>query len=464
MTKYVFLLLSLFIFLGCAPPSSSTSSEGDDHEFVDDTNDDNIDYTTDIDYSSDTVVNENVAQVPHTKASIPMLGILLGYDNQTITSTDATWSAKLFGTSDHELNHYYAEASHSNFQFAKATEGSGTVDDGIASVSLSKDHPDTDIDDFNAFNSNVLPDLKAALESLDSVIDFSSYDTDNNGHITPDELLLTFIVAGYEDSYAGGHVTNGVWGHQYCTDTASTPTLDGVTLMGCIDSGNYAMFGELHYDAYYDQDGPHDATIGIIAHELGHSAFSLPDLYNTSNTNSGGIGYFGLMGAGAWTRIDSNEYYGNTPTHFTAWSKVYMQWITPTQSNGYASLNETASDSYNIVKIPISANHYYLLENRNSSGYDRGLYSLTGDFDGGMAIWHINQNNLTTSNFFNNNVNSNTLDKGVDLVEAVDTDIDDGYGGGGKALFYSPHATTFSQNTNISDISTRGSTMSLNIN
>ncbi len=448
MYKYIFLTIFSAFFLGCSPSSSSDNSS-----YSDDTTD------TYIDYAKDTIVNPDIKEVPHTKSSIPMLGILVSYSNQQIVSSDSVWKDKLFGTSDHQLNHYYGEVSNYQFQFARATESSGTLNDGIVSVTLNKNHPDTSIDNFFDFEKSVYPDLKTALESIDNEVDFSNYDSDGNGFITPDELLLTFIIAGYEDAYEGKHVPNAVWGHQYCTNSSSTALLDGVSLMGCQNNGNFAIFGERH-----NIDEPHDATVGIIAHELGHSTFSLPDLYNTTGS-SGGIGYFGIMGAGTWTRANSSEFHGNTPTHFSAWSKVFMKWVTPVELKGYSTLKETASDEYKIIKVPISANYYYLIENRNNSGYDRGLYSLTGEFNGGIAIWHINENRLTDYYLENNSVNNETNDKAVDLVEAEDTNIDLGQGGGEKALFYSPHINSFKNNyINVTDISTRGSTMSLNIN
>ena len=459
MIKYIFLSLNLLVFSAC---SSSSNSDKRIETVGTIENGTPLDYSTDIDLSDDVDIVSNLAVVPHTKSSIPMLGILLSYNNQKIQSDELTWSKKLFGTSPHQLNHYYKEVSNSKFQFAKANESGGTLDDGIISVTLDKNHPNTDVDDFFNFESNVYPDLKAALEAVDDNMDFSNYDSDANGFITPDELLLTFIVAGFEDSYEGAHVTNGIWAHQYCTNTADTPTLDGVSLMGCSNKGNFAVFGELHDKEGMDSE-THDATIGIIAHELGHSTFSLPDLYNTEGSN-GGIGYFGIMGAGSWTKTESDKYFGNTPAHFSAWSKVYMKWFTPILESGSVTLSETSSESYNIIKIPLSANHYYLLENRNNSGYDRGLYSLAGNFDGGMAIWHINQKKLTVSNFEANNINNSVDDPAVQLLEAKKTDISSGGGGHEEALFYSPEVTTFTQNTDISNISTRGSTMSLNIN
>ncbi|MEA2091606.1 MAG: M6 family metalloprotease domain-containing protein [Campylobacterota bacterium] len=442
MIKYIFLSLIFLFFTACSS-STSTTTDSNSISII----------------PSDTIPNPDVAQVPHKKSSIAMLGILISYNNIKISSNSSAWSSKLFGKNEHELNHYFIEVSNSKFEFIKANETNGVVDDGIVSATLNKNHPDSDINiDSSQFSSQVYPDLKAALEAVDNQINFSNYDADANGHITPDELLFTFIIAGYEDAYEGWHIENGIWAHQSCTSPSQTPTLDGVTLMGCNDKGNFALFGEQH-----NKSKPHNATIGIIAHELGHSAFRLPDLYNTAS-DYGGIGYFGLMGGGLWAKKSFNEEAGNTPVHLSAWSKVYANWVTPTQESGSTSLHETSTSNYNIIKIPISANNHYLLENRNNSGYDRGLYALSGSFNGGMAIWHINENQLTTAKFESNSVNAETDNKGVDLVEAANATIDDNAQASGdeKALFYYLNVSEFG--TEVTNISIRGSTMTLNIN
>ena len=394
-----------------------------------------------------------LATVPHAQSTIPMLGILVNYSNQQISSDDTTWSNKLFGTDEHQLNHYYQEVSNLHFKFAKVIESYGIANDSIVSVDLPKEHPDS------AILSHTYPDLKSALNAVDTYVDFSQYDTNTDGKITPNELILTFIIAGFEDAYEASHVSNGVWAHQYCmTSSTNSPTLDGVSLMGCQNGGNFALFGERH-----DLAHPHDATIGIIAHELGHATFNLPDLYNTQNVNSGGIGNFGLMSGGTWAQQNSVEYAGNTPVHFSAWSKIYNGWLNATTSTGNVTLHASSSSSYNIVKIPINATSYYLLENRGNNGYDKGLYSLTGSFDGGMALWKIDETKLTAQHFNDNDVNADTQNKGVDLVEAQVGNIDSTGGGGDEdALYYEGNKNSFS--TLITNISQRGSSMSLNIN
>ncbi len=441
---FLFLCLAFF-FVGCEKASTTITTTEED--------------------SSSTISDGTVSSPTPTEcfnttidatSSTPMLSVLISYNNQTISSDELTWSQKLYGKNLHQLNSYYLETSRSAFEFAQASENAGCENDGVISVKLNKNHPNS------AYLTTVYPDLEAALIAADEKIDFSNFDADANGHITPDELVITFIIAGYEDAYEGTHVYNGVWAHMSCMESSNTPLLDGVTLMGCNDDGTFALFGELH-DRYYTT---HDATVGIIAHELGHSAFALPDLYNTQG-QTGGIGIFGLMGAGSWAQSSLREYPGDTPTHFSAWSKIRNGWITPqlAQAGTTHTLNESASNTYNIIKIPISSTEYYLLENRNNNGYDKGLFALEGNFNGGMALWRINEAKLSDYYLSTNTVNADTYDKAVDLVEAANSVLDTRASNGDEAnLFYDPNVTTYSYQSDISAISQRASVMTLNIN
>ncbi len=451
MVKNIYLSLFVLLFVGCGGSTSSTTTETPP--------------TTDGQVLSPPVpaIEEGCFKTTlEANHSIPMLGILINYNNQAFVTDETTWSKKLFGKNTSEINDYYLQVSNSHFEFQQATESANCQNDGIIAVKLDKNHPDKDIFFKEDFESNVYPDLKAALYATDSTINFSNFDTDGNGHITPNELLLTFIIAGYEDAYEGYHVPNGVWAHTNCMEsTTNTATLDGVSLMGCDDNGNFALFGELQ-----DINNPHDATIGIIAHELGHSAFALPDLYNTNEEdNTGGIGIFGLMGSGSWAQSAYREYAGATPTHFSAWSKIRTGWAAsqPAQQDGSVhTLNESASSSYNIIKIPINSTEYYLLENRNNSGYDRGLFALNGTFEGGMALWHIDEAKLTSYYIDYNIVNTDTDNKAVDLVEATNNvlDFQESYGDA-KNLFYNPNVTNYG--SIISNVSEPSSSMTLQI-
>ncbi len=454
MRRFLLMGIAFVAFIGCGNQSTATNDTKN--------NTASPTFYTGESYIStiagDTVPVSNLAHAPKVPPVLPMLVILLEYDNQKIISSDTAWAQKIFGYNDGELNSYYGEISNDQFLFVPANESSGTKDDGIIKVHLQKNHPNTDIDS-SSFYANLTQDLQEALSKADSFVDFSSYDTNADGAIQPTELAVIFVIAGYEDAFAGYHIPNGIWAHQSSLRHSDAPLLDGVTLFDETKHGKYAVFGERHGNS----TNSYDATIGIIAHELGHAIFNLPDLYNI-NDEAGGIGIFGLMGAGVWTRKNDSEYYGKTPTHMSAWSKMFIGWVQPRElHNTTAILNETTSSSYNVIKIPISANHYYLLENRNDSGYDRGLRELEGTFKGGMLIWHINQKRLTTNYFATNTVNAETDDKGVDVVEANDPvlDSDPGSLGNAKALFYDPNRTNFG--SKLTNISEPGSVMNLNI-
>ncbi len=446
--KRLFLFFIIVVTIGISGCGSSSS----DSPLYN--NDDYIDSIP-----GDTTPVTNLATAPSVPSALPMLVILLEYNNQLIISNDAVWAQKIFGEQEGELNDYYEEISYGKFHFVPASENYGSVNDGIIKVHLNKNHIDTDIDSPNFFPAWTT-DIQNALSKADSYINFSNYDSNGDGALQSTEIAIIFVVAGYEDAYEGHHVTNGIWAHQSFLPASDAPVLDGVSIFNENKGGRYAVFGELH-----DIASPHNATIGIIAHELGHAVFNLPDLYNTTpGATTGGIGIFGLMGAGTWTRKDAQELYGSTPVHMCAWSKSYIGWVQPeVLSDTSATLNESASSSYNVIKLPISANHYYLLENRNDSGYDRGLRYLDGDFKGGMLIWHIDQTKLTVDHFENNTVNADTSDKGVDVVEAVDPVLDSvpNVSGDAKALFFNPNRTSFG--SKVTDISAPGSVMNLNI-
>ncbi len=373
----------------------------------------------------------------------PTLVVRLEYNNHLFHNDARTWNRKIFGEAPHELNHYFQRNSYGRFGLEPVTESEGTANDGIITVRLDRNHPDC------GFGTAIHPDLKAALVKADPAIDFSRYDRNKDGAIGPDEMLIVFIVAGNEDAFSGDTGDDGIWGHQSCVSEADTPILDGVALMGCNRGGNYAVFGERHVDPsiHYDRD----ATIGIIAHELGHAALNLPDLYDTSNA-SAGIGYFGLMGSGMWGQESADDPYGNTPVSLSAWSKMNVGWIRPQiiAENGgeEKAFYATDDDRYNIVLLPAGGSECFLIENRSEHGYDAGMNVLKGYYRGGLAIWHIDQKVIDEGSALNT-VNADAAHKGVDLEEAANAGLDNSpnFPGDAKNLYFAGNRTRFGPET-----------------
>ena len=431
--------------------------------------------------------SENATTTPaereiYTRTSVstsyqPMLVIRVEFNAPyTFKSSSSIWEHKIFGADNSTVNHYYNEISARQFQFQPVNNN--TVPSGIATITLNEDHPNfyagDDINEWtNDIKKRLYPILEKALIKLNSNgFDFSVYDTNSDEIITPNELLITYILAGGEDAYSGGvYGKSGVWAHVDCT--TDSYTYDGVKMLGCGSGGNYAVFGERHYDSTTS----HDATIGIIAHELGHAAFDLPDLYYGQFTR---IGYYGLMANGSWGQADIAGYPGDTPTHMCAWSKIDTSWysVSQTSDNNNIQVNATGSIDYNIIKVPLntSKEEYFLIENRGSYGYDTGLNDINSAYVGGLAIWHIDETVIDTKRA-DNIINSDPAHKGVDLEEAAGPSVDYGNGDPVLNLYYSGNVNTFtpstSPNTNsydgvssliyFTDISTPSNAMTVSI-
>ncbi len=210
---------------------------------------------------------------------------------------------------------------------------------------------------------------------------------------------------------------------------------------------------------------------GLLCSSVGNY-LGLPDLFDT-NTGRSGIGRFGLMDGQAIF-----SFAGAFPPEPSAWEKYWLGWIQPmTVRSGEQTLTLPAvafSDS--IYRVPISGSEYFLLENRNRDWARNGQritttyngivrqqtfprdttgfnafdlseikgnvidvddfdWSLPGGvgrnnvfFDGGILIWHIDEN-VIAQGLSTNGVNGNPNRRGVDVEEADGSqDIGQSYG------------------------------------
>lgn len=399
--------------------------------------------------------------------TIPLL--VIGVDYVTTTAKYGTGQVQplLFGTSD-SVSDYYSKTSYSLVTIAPATETSGTANDGFVGwLRLKGNHPNTG-SSIDARNQQIAKD---AIRAADPYINYSLYDDNGDGIIEPTELSILIIVAGYEAAYSSA--SPSVWAHQWYMYSVGYPIVDGKTIQ------QYAQFGEKH--------GDHLATFGVMAHELGHLMFALPDLYDTDtgNGDSFGIGYFDLMGAGSWgAALGANP--GSSPTQLSAWSKEYLSWVevntvTSTQT---VSFPNTDGNNVSIFRINTSdSNQYFLLENRQFTGYDTGFQRQTGvSGHGGLVIYHVDK--LKTGLWPNfNTINADENDKGVDVEEANEGSLGYSllgtytYGVATNMFFFSGNSTSFTGSTipdsklkngsytniSVTDVSSYGDTMTAKI-
>ncbi|WP_217593199.1 carbohydrate binding domain-containing protein [Cohnella sp. GbtcB17] len=296
------------------------------------------------------------------------LVLLVSFTNIAIQYSDSQWNKTFFSTTDRSVKGYYNEVSQGRMSLVPATESSGTANDGIVKVTINHAH------------TSGAQLVAEALVAADPYVNFAGYDSNGDGYIQNDELRIVTILAGYEQSYDGGAQMPSVWGHYASLADSESPLIDGKKAVVGIYGGGYTQQGE--------RQGDHQATIGIFAHELGHT-LGLPDLYDTDGS-SDGIGNHSLMSYGSWGTLPG-EYSGSTPVHLDAWSKLKLGFADAVQARSNVStayiLKSSGTGAYNIVKIPtLNPDQYFLLENRQLEGYNRSLNA-----HGGIAVWHIDE-------------------------------------------------------------------------
>ncbi len=314
-----------------------------------------------------------------------VLTVLVDYLDITFVNSDANFQASMFGATG-SVKEFFLENTYNGFTVTPAPETYGTVNDGIVHVVRPINHP-------NIGSGDSRPEASAIMSAANASIDYANFDTNADGSVTSDELAIVMILAGYENAY-GGTYSPKVWGHAW--NLSAPLSLDGVALQP------FTMFGERHRSSAGDD---HQATIGIMCHELGHLMLLLPDLYDT-NGGSEGIGEWGLMGSGSWNYTGS--WSGDSPSHLSAWCKTALDIVTPAdisadtvgatilQGNSNASILRVWIDKYRIGE-------HFLLENRQLSGYDAGLPGS------GLLIWHVDDRQSS---------NADESHKMVDLEEA----------------------------------------------
>ena len=181
------------------------------------------------------------------------------------------------------------------------------------------------------------------------------------------------------------------------------------------------------------------------------SRLGLPSLYNTETGNAV-VGVFGLMDLG------SNNAQGLAPSYPSAWTRYHAGWQSAKEitRSGTYSIAQPYYDSAHpaLLRIPITRDEYYLIENRSRITRNPELERFPLNFDtlyvqrdpggtgvitsvehydaglpgSGLLIWHVDEG-VVRSNINSNTINTNPELFGVDLEEADGAqDIGQDYG------------------------------------
>ena len=227
---------------------------------------------------------------------------------------------------------------------------------------------------------------EAVLAADGAGLDFSPFDNDNDGEI--DNVFIVHAGPGAETGFS-----DYPWSHSWGLDWAG---IGGVTVDGKY-LNRYTMEPEKHNSTSM-------VRIGVFCHEYGH-ALGLPDLYDT-DYSSNGAGNWCLMSGGSWNGG------GRSPSHFSAWCKVQLGWVTPINilvdtTEVLVPDVENNQVIYRLWTEGATGSEYYLAEYRQQTLFDATLPGC------GLAIWHIDDTRTS---------NDNENHRWVDLVEADNTE------------------------------------------
>lgn len=409
-----------------------------------------LDYARTIEEQNVGVSTRAVPEEPGTYlGNQKVLVIRVGFNDEPLRYSDAEWHDYMFSNGNKTVHTYYNEVSRTTpnsqgkIQIVPAPiigRSQNASDAGVVSVNLPISHPKNPT--FDSIRTILLQDVLEEIENQ-NIIDFSYYDKNGDDQIKSDEVHILFVLAGVNrDGVINSELDDSIHGH-HTLFAQKTAIIDGVSL------SPYSVVSER------SANGLQKCDLGTICHELGHD-MGLPDLYDTEakgsdHPNSVGIGHFGLMGSGSWGQADDNEIAGMTPTHLCAYSKVQLGIVEPitcdplsTSPSNVTLYSFSDANGYNVLKIPTeNQNEYFLLENRQSDGFDSGLGP---NHPGGIAIFHIN-------NHYGKNYSYGK--RLVDLEEASETasgSIMDTQGERRHdGLFYSPKYTAFGPDTTPSN-------------
>lgn len=226
--------------------------------------------------------------------------------------------------------------------------------------------------------------IKEACDGIQNQVNLKDYDWDGDGEA--DQVF--FLYAGLGQASGGSAST--IWPHE--SELRYWPC--GVLSYSTGKINTYACANELQPETQ-GSSRYISAGIGTICHEFSH-CLGFADMYDTTGGGGYGMSVFDVM--------DQGSYNGNgfVPCNYTAFERIYAGWVEPIELIDPATVKDMKSVSdygrpfimYNYK----NTNEYFLMENRQNTGWDKGLYGSNG-----LLIVHVN---YVPSRWANNSVNS----------------------------------------------------------
>lgn len=256
--------------------------------------------------------------------------------------------------------------------------------DVVGPVTMSKNYGYYGNDGAYQKDEKVYEMIKEACDGIQDKVNLKDYDWDGDGEA--DQVF--FLYAGLGQASGGSAGT--VWPHE--SELRYWPC--GVLSYSTGKINTYACANELQPETQ-GSSRYISAGIGTICHEFSH-CLGFADMYDTTGSGGYGMSVFDVM--------DQGSYNGNgfVPCNYTAFERIYAGWVEAIELESPATVKDMKSVSdygrpfimYNYK----NTNEYFLMENRQNTGWDKGLYGSNG-----LLIVHVN---YVPSRWANNSVNS----------------------------------------------------------
>lgn len=256
--------------------------------------------------------------------------------------------------------------------------------DVVGPVTMSKNYGYYGGDSQYQKDDKVYEMIKEASDAIQDQVNLKDYDWDGDGEA--DQVF--FLYAGLGQASGGSAGT--IWPHE--SELRYWPC--GVLSYSTGKINTYACANELQPETQ-GSSRYISAGIGTICHEFSH-CLGFADMYDTTGGGGYGMSVFDVM--------DQGSYNGNgfVPCNYTAFERIYAGWVEPIELDVPATVKDMKSVSdygrpfimYNYK----NTNEYFLMENRQNTGWDEGLYGSNG-----LLIVHVN---YVPSRWINNSVNS----------------------------------------------------------
>lgn len=256
--------------------------------------------------------------------------------------------------------------------------------DVVGPVTMSKNYGYYGNDGAYQKDEKVYEMIKEACDGIQDKVNLKDYDWDGDGEA--DQVF--FLYAGLGQASGGSAGT--IWPHE--SELRYWPC--GVLSYSTGKINTYACANELQPETQ-GSSRYISAGIGTICHEFSH-CLGFADMYDTTGGGGYGMSVFDVM--------DQGSYNGNgfVPCNYTAFERIYAGWVEAIELESPATVKDMKSVSdygrpfimYNYK----NTNEYFLLENRQNTGWDKGLYGSNG-----LLIVHVN---YVPSRWANNSVNS----------------------------------------------------------